>query len=64
MRVETVPLLLGIIVFLVAAAMIADAVVGDESSILGERRSRARPERNKAGQIIFGVGMVCVAAVF
>jgi len=63
MRIETVPLLLGIIVFLVAAAMIADAIVGDESSILGERRSRARPERSKVGQIIFGAGMVCVAAV-
>ncbi|MFI5242564.1 MAG: hypothetical protein ACHQRL_06110 [Gemmatimonadales bacterium] len=62
MRIETVPLLLGIIVFLVAAAMIADAVVGDESSILGERRSRARPARSKPGQIIFGTGMICVAA--
>lgn len=63
MRIETVPLLLGMIVFLVAAAIIADAIVGDESSILGERRSRARPERSKVGQIIFGAGMVCVAAV-
>lgn len=62
MKVETVPLLLGIIVFLIAAAIIADAIVADDSSILGERRSRSRPERSKPGQIVFGAGMVCVAA--
>lgn len=64
MRVESVALLLGIIVLLVAAAIIADAVVADDSTFLGERRSRARPERSKAGQIIFGAGVICVAAVF
>ena len=63
MRIETAPLLLGIIVLVIAAAIIADAIVAGDSSILGERRSRARPERNRPGQIIFGVGMLCVAAV-
>jgi len=63
MRVETVPLILGIIAFLIAAAIIADAIVADTSSIFSERRSRTRPERSKAGQIIFGTGMLCVAAV-
>jgi uncharacterized membrane protein HdeD (DUF308 family) len=63
MRVETVPLLLGIIAFLIAAAIIADAIVADTSTFFSERRSRTRPERSKPGQIIFGAGMLCVAAV-
>ena len=62
MSAETVPLLLGIIVFLIAAAILADAIVADDASLFGERRSRARPERSKPGQIIFGAGMICVAA--
>jgi protein-S-isoprenylcysteine O-methyltransferase Ste14 len=63
MRAETVPLLLGIIVFLIAAAIIADAIVADERALFSERRGRTRPERSRIGQIVFGVGMLCVAAV-
>jgi predicted tellurium resistance membrane protein TerC len=63
MRAETIPIVLGLLLFLIAAAMIADAIVADSHSLPAERRSRERPERSRIGQIVFGVGMLCVAAV-
>jgi predicted tellurium resistance membrane protein TerC len=63
MRVETIPIILGLLLFLIAAAMIADAIVADDHSLPAERRSRERPERSRVGQIVFGAGMMCVAAV-
>jgi hypothetical protein len=63
MRVETIPLILGLLLFLTGAAMIADAIVADSATHVAERRSRERPERSKAGEIVFGAGMLCVAAV-
>ena len=63
MRAETIPIVLGLILFLIAAAMIADAIMADDHSLPAERRSRERPERSRVGQIVFGVGMLCVAAV-
>jgi protein-S-isoprenylcysteine O-methyltransferase Ste14 len=62
MHVETIPIVLGILLFLIAAGMIADAVVADEQSLSTERRSRERPERSRIGQIVLGAGMLCVAA--
>jgi putative Mn2+ efflux pump MntP len=63
MRVETIPLVLGLLLFLMGAAMIADAIVADDASRAAERRSRERPERSRVGEIVFGLGMLCVAAV-
>ncbi len=63
MRAETIPLILGLLLFLMGAAIIADAVVADDPSPDSERRTRERPERSKIGQIVFGSGMLCVAAV-
>ena len=56
MRAETIPVVLGLLLFLIAAAMIADAIVADSHSLPAERRSRERPERSRVGQIVFGVG--------
>lgn len=63
MRAETIPVVLGLLLFLIAAAMIADAIVADGHALPAERRSRERPERSRIGQIVFGCGMLCVAAV-
>ncbi len=60
---ETIPLVLGLLLFLMGAAIIANAVVADDLSHGSERRSRERPERSRIGQIVFGSGMLCVAAV-
>ena len=62
MHAETIPIVLGILLFLMAGGMIADAVVADQRSLPTERRSRDRPERSKVGQIVLGVGMLCVSA--
>ncbi len=62
MRAETIPLILGCLLFLIGAAMIADAVIADQRSHSSERRSRERPERNRPGQFILGCGIACVAA--
>jgi hypothetical protein len=63
MRVETIPLVLGLLLFLMGAAMIADAIVADDPSHDSERRRRERPGRSRVGEIVFGAGMLCVAAV-
>ncbi|MDQ2768867.1 MAG: hypothetical protein M3Y30_17160 [Gemmatimonadota bacterium] len=63
MRAETIPLVLGVLLFIMAAGMIADAIVADGHSLPAERRSRERPERHRVGQIVFGAGMLCVSAV-
>ncbi len=63
MRAETIPLILGLLLFLMGAAMIADAIVADDPEHASERRSRERPERSRIGQGVFGGGMLCVAAV-
>jgi membrane-associated phospholipid phosphatase len=63
MRVETIPVLLGLAVLLIAAAMIVDAIVADGPSLAADRRSRERPERSRIGEIVLGAGMLCVAAV-
>lgn len=61
MHAETIPIVLAILLFLVAAGMIADAIVADGHSLAAERRSRERPERSRVGQIVLGAGMLCVA---
>jgi len=62
MNAEAIPILLGILLFLMAGGMIADAVIAEEHSRPAERRSRERPERNRLGQIVLGGGMLCVSA--
>ncbi len=62
MRAETIPLMLGIVVVLIAAAIIADAIFEEQDSLSAERRRRSRPERSRVGQIVFAAGMLCVAA--
>ena len=62
MHAETIPIVLGILLFLTAAGIIADAVIADGHSLPTERRSRERPERSRVGQIVFAAGMLCVAA--
>lgn len=62
MRAETIPLILGILLVLMAVAMIADAIMADDPSHASERRSRERPERSRIGQIVFACGMLSVAA--
>lgn len=62
MRLETIPLILGILVALPGFALIADAWLPDGSFAPAERRRRERAERSKVGEAVVGVGILCVAA--
>lgn len=62
MRAELIPVVLGVIVGLVGLALLADARLPDEGTIvLRERRRRARAERSRVGEAAIGVGTLCLA---
>lgn len=62
MRVETIPLLLGILVALLGAGLIADAWLPERVFYRSERRRRARAERHLGGEAAIGLGVLCMAA--
>lgn len=62
MRLETIPLILGILVALPGLALIADAWMPDGTFVPTERRRRDRAERHRVGEAIVGVGILCLAA--
>jgi uncharacterized protein (DUF2062 family) len=62
MRLEYVPIILGVLVLLAAAAVIYDAFVPEGLHRFRERRRRVRAERNRNGQVLIGAGMAAMAA--
>lgn len=62
MRLEFIPIILGILVALVGVAIIADAYLPDSDTRVAERRRRARAERNRYGETAMGVGLIAIAA--
>ena len=62
MRVETIPLILGILVALLGVGVIADAWLPEQVLYHSERRRRARAERHVGGQASIGLGVLCMAA--
>ena len=61
MRLETLPILLGLLLAVPGIALIADAFIKD-GTFLPERRSRPRPERHKLGEAALGVGLLFLSA--
>ena len=57
MRLETIPLILGIVIGLVGVGLILDALLADETVVRTERRKRPRRERNR-------LGVLAMAAAF
>lgn len=64
MRIELVPLILGLIVGFVGVALVFDAWTVDEIIIKRERRRRPRRERHRGGEAAIGFGVLCMAAAF
>ena len=64
MRIETVPLIIGILVALLGAGIIFDAWTPDEMVIPKERRRRPRVERHRGGEALIGFGVLALAATF
>jgi hypothetical protein len=61
-RVETIPLVLGVLVALLGAGLIADAWLPERVLYRSERRRRARAERHLGGEAAIGLGVLCMAA--
>ena len=64
MRIEVIPLILGVIAGLVGLGLLFDAWTVDEIIVKRERRRRPRLERNRGGEAAVGFGVLCMAAAF
>lgn len=64
MRIETFPLILGIVVALLGIGIIFDAWTPDAPSVSEERRRRPRIERHRNGEALIGFGVLALAAAF
>jgi uncharacterized membrane protein HdeD (DUF308 family) len=63
-RIETIPLVLGILVVLFGLAMIFDAWTPDDIFSGQERRRKSRVERDRLGEGAIGLGVACMGATF
>jgi hypothetical protein len=63
-KVETYPLILGVIVALLGIGIIFDAWTPDVKSAPQERRRRPRIERHRNGEALIGLGVLALAAAF
>ena len=64
MRIETFPLILGVIVALLGIGIIFDAWTADSANVSRERRRRPRVERHRNGEALIGFGVLALAAAF
>ena len=62
MRLEQFPIVLGVLVCLIAAGIIYDAVSPEASRPFRERRRRQRAELNKPGEWFVALGTACLGA--
>ena len=63
MRLETIPLILGILFGLLGLGLILDAWL-DEVIVKNERRKRPRRGRDRLGEALVGLGVLAMAAAF
>ena len=64
MRIETLPLILGVLVALLGIGIIFDAWTPDAASVSPERRRRPRIERHRNGEALIGLGVLALGAAF
>jgi hypothetical protein len=62
LRIELLPVLLGIVVGVIGAALLADAFTPDYAFTDRERRRRPRAPRHRGGEAALGAGVLAVAA--
>ena len=62
MRLEQIPLFLGVLVAILGLGMVLDAQLPDGMVPSRERRRRERAERHRGGQTLVGLGIFAVAA--
>lgn len=64
MRLEIVPLIVGVILGLIGLGLVVDAWTPDEIIVKRERRRRPRVERSRGGEAWIGLGIMAMAAAF
>ena len=62
MRLELIPVVLGVLVLLVAAGIIYDAAAPEHVRPFSERRRRQRAEIDTPGEWLVGLGTICLGA--
>ncbi|HET9012901.1 MAG TPA: hypothetical protein VFN38_13840 [Gemmatimonadaceae bacterium] len=62
MRIEVIPLIVGILIGLVGLGLLADAWIPEDAVPFRERRRRPRTERSLGGEAMIGLGVLCMAA--
>ena len=62
MRLEHIPVIVGVLLALVGLALLADAWVEDGALVPVERRRRPRTPRHAGGEAAIGVGILLIAA--
>jgi hypothetical protein len=62
LRVETIPLILGVVIALVGLAILADAWLPEHVTFTSERRRQSRSERSLSGEACIGLAVLCMAA--
>ncbi len=62
MRLEQVPLFIGVIVAILGLGLVLDAQLPEGFSQSRERRRRERTERNRPGETLMGLGVIAMAA--
>ena len=62
MRLEHIPLILGVIVALIGLGFIADASMAASAPVTPERRRRTRAEPSRTGEALVGIGTLAMAA--
>jgi hypothetical protein len=63
-RIETLPLILGVLVALLGIGIIFDAWTPDAATVSPERRRRPRIERHRNGEALIGLGVLALGAAF
>jgi hypothetical protein len=62
MRLEILPLVLGVVVGLIGLGLVFDAWAPDHVVISSERRRRPRRGRDRGGEALVGLGVIALAA--
>lgn len=62
MRIEVIPLIVGVLIGLVGLGLVADAWIPEDVAPFRERRRRPRTERSLGGEALIGLGVLCFAA--
>jgi hypothetical protein len=64
MRIEILPLIVGILLVVIGGGLVFDAWTPDDLLVKRERRRSPRTERNRRGEGAIGLGVLCMAAAF